>query len=256
MRKTAFIISALLLLCGSIAAQTKVIAHRGYWNSKNAAQNSIRAMKNAHDIGAWGTEFDVHITLDGVVVVNHDDDIHGVIIEEANYADIKDMKLGNGEKLPTLRQYLEAGKKLGDMMFILEVKEHATPDREDRCVAACLKEVEALGLKDRVDYISFSMHACEQIVKTDPTARVYYLNGDATPAECKGKGFAGIDYSGGTMNRHQQWIAESHQLGMKVNVWTIDDVKQIQRFKEAGADFITTNKPAEALRIVAGELRY
>jgi len=250
------ILCGMMLLASSAMAQVKVIAHRGYWNSLGAAQNSLASMRNAQKAGAWGSEFDVHITTDGVVVVNHDDDIHGVIIEEAKYADIKDMKLANGETLATLKSYLEAGKKLAPMKLILEVKAHQTPECEYRCVKACLDLVKAAGMEEQVDYISFSMHACEEIVKLNPKANVYYLGSDVAPDVIKQKGFAGIDYYGGAILKNLDWIKQSHDLGMKVNVWTIDEMKQIQQCVDAGADFITTDKPEEAKKIAEGKLKF
>ena len=102
----------------------QVIAHRGYWKTEGSAQNSISSLQNTHRIGVYGSEFDVHITRDGEVVVFHDDDVDGIKIENANYADIRDKRLKNGEKIPTLKEYLDAAKSLGDMKLILEVKEH------------------------------------------------------------------------------------------------------------------------------------
>ena len=250
------ILCGMLLLASSAMAQVKIIAHRGYWNSPGAAQNSLASMKNAQKAGAWGSEFDVHITIDGVVVVNHDDDIHGVIIEEAKYADIKDMKLANGETIATLKSYLEAGQKLAPMQLILEIKAHQTPEREDRCVKACLELVKQAELEEQVDYISFSMHACEDIVKHNPNTRVYYLGSDVAPDIIKKKGFAGIDYYGGAILKNPDWIKQTHNLGMKVNVWTIDEMKQIQQCVDAGVDFITTDKPEEAKKIAEGKLKF
>lgn len=108
----------------------------------------------------------------------------------------------------------------------------------------------------RVDYISFSMHACEQLVKLNPQARVYYLGSDVTPDVIKQKGFAGIDYYGGALQKNPEWVEQSHKLGMKVNVWTIDDMRELQRCVDAGVDYITTDKPVEALKIAAGKVRY
>ena len=250
------VICGMLMMAATSMAQVKVIAHRGYWNSLGAAQNSLASMRNAQKAGAWGSEFDVHITTDGEVVVNHDDDIHGVIIEKAKYTDIKDMKLANGEKLATLKAYLEEGKKLGKLQLILEIKSHKSQEREDKCVAACVNQVKETGMEDRVDYISFSMHACEEVLKLNPKARVYYLGSNVAPDAIKAKGFAGIDYSGGSLDRHPEWIKQSHDLGLKVNVWTIDDMKQIQHFVKSGVDFITTDKPEEAKRIAEGKVSY
>ena len=256
MKKTSMILCGMMLLASSALAQVKVIAHRGYWNSLGAAQNSIVAMQNAKKAEVWGSEFDVHITTDGIVVVNHDDDIHGIIIEEAKYADIKNLKLANGEPIATLKSYLEAGKKLAPMQLILEIKAHQTPEREDRCVKACLDLVKAAGMEKQVDYISFSMHACEELVKLNPQARVYYLGSDVAPEGIKQKGFAGIDYYGGALLKNPNWIKESHDLGMKVNVWTIDQMKEIQKCVDSGVDFITTNKPEEAKKIAEGKLSF
>jgi len=256
MKKISMIVCGLMLMASSAIAQVKVIAHRGYWNSPGAAQNTLASMRNAQEAGAWGSEFDVHITTDGEVVVNHDDDIHGIIIEDAKYADIKNMQLANGETLATLKSYLETGKKLSPMRLVLEVKAHQTPEREDRCVKACLDLVKAAGMEEQVDYISFSMHACEEIVKLNPQARVYYLGSDVAPDIIKAKGFAGIDYYGGAILKNPNWIKQSHDLGMKVNVWTIDEMKQIQQCVDAGVDFITTDKPVEAKKIAEGKLKF
>ena len=256
MKKTSMILCGMMLLASSALAQVKVIAHRGYWNSLGAAQNSIVAMQNAKKADVWGSEFDVHITTDGIVVVNHDDDIHGIIIEDAKYADIKNLKLANGEPIATLKSYLEAGKKLAPMQLILEIKAHQTPEREDRCVKACLDLVKAAGMEKQVDYISFSMHACEELVKLNPQARVYYLGSDVAPEVIKQKGFAGIDYYGGALLKNPNWIKESHDMGMKVNVWTIDQMKEIQKCVDSGVDFITTNKPEEAKKIAEGKLSF
>lgn len=254
MNKLGIVLCSLLMVSGQSWAQMKVVAHRGYWNSRNAAQNSVAALRNASKAGVWGSEFDVHITKDGVVVVNHDDDIHGVIIEDALYEDIRKMRLANGETLPTLSRYLEEGRRMEGMRLVLEIKEHATTEREDSCVAACLREVRLAKMADHVDYISFSLHACERILQAEPQARVYYLNGELPPDIVKRKGMAGIDYSGGVIAKHPQWVKECHDLGLKVNVWTIDEVKKIRYFRQLGVDYVTTNKPAEALEIASGKL--
>lgn len=43
-------------------AQTKVIAHRGYWDCEGSAQNSIASLKKAAEAGVYGSEFDVQMT--------------------------------------------------------------------------------------------------------------------------------------------------------------------------------------------------
>lgn len=242
----------MMLLLGAIlpsAAKDRagqVIAHRGYWKTEGSAQNSISSLQNTYKIGVYGSEFDVHITRDGEVVVFHDDDVDGIKIENANYADIKDKLLKNGEKIPTLQQYLVAAKPLGNMKLILEVKEHIQKSDEDRCIDATLRLVKEAGLEDRTEYISFSKHVCDYLVSHAPNAKVSYLNGDLTPLETKEAGYAGIDYEDKVLKDNPSWIKEARKLGLITNVWTVDDLGDIRYFLRQGIDFVTTNEPEKA----------
>ena len=242
----------IMLLMGVIlpsAAKNRakqVIAHRGYWKTEGSAQNSISSLQNTYKIGVYGSEFDVHITRDGEVVVFHDDDVEGIKIENANYADIKDKRLKNGERIPKLQEYLAAAKSLGNMKLILEVKEHILKSDEDRCIDATLKMVNEAGLADRTEYISFSKHACDYIVQHAPKSKVSYLNGDLSPREAKEAGYAGIDYEDSVCMDHPSWIKEARQLGLVTNVWTVNDLKEIKYFFRQGIDFVTTNEPEKA----------
>ncbi len=224
----------------------QVIAHRGYWKTEGSAQNSISSLKNSYHIGVYGSEFDVHITRDGEVVVFHDDDIDGIKIENAQFAELKDKRLKNGEHIPTLKEYLDAAKSLGQMKLILEVKEHILKSDEDRCVDTVLRLVEESGLKDRVEYISFSKHVCDYLVAKAPDSKVSYLNGDLTPEEAKKAGYAGIDYEDKVFNENPDWIAKAKELGLVTNVWTVNNLHEIKRFFRLGTDFVTTNKPEKA----------
>ena len=240
-----------LVFAIGVSAKTKVIAHRGYWTAPGAAQNSLASLKGAHHIGAYGSEFDVHITKDGIVVVNHDRiRPDGINIELANYKDLENEKLSNGEPLPTLRSYLREGKKLHGIQMILEVKAHITPDAEDRCVDSIVNMIRQYGMKKQVEYISFSKNVCEQLSRKAPKhSGISYLGGDMTPEEAKAIGCTGIDYEQNCFIKHPEWITDAHRLGMTVNVWTVDDLDKIKQFIQEGVDFITTNHPVEALQL-------
>ena len=111
-------------------AQTKVIAHRGYWKCEGSAQNSIASLTKAAEAKVYGSEFDVQLTKDKEIVVNHDDSIQGICIFDTPFAELKDLNLSNGEKLSTLDDYLVAGKKLTGTQLILEIKPHRTEEAE------------------------------------------------------------------------------------------------------------------------------
>ena len=67
--------ACLCLAALSIQAQTQVIAHRGYWKAEGSAQNSLASLRKAAEAKVYGSEFDVQMTADGIVVVNHDNTI-------------------------------------------------------------------------------------------------------------------------------------------------------------------------------------
>lgn len=251
--KKRLILSMLLtaFLCGSSAfSQTKVIAHRGYWDCEGSAQNSITALNKAHEVGAYGSEFDVSITADGIPVVNHDDSIQGFCIETSLYEDIKDLKLKNGETLPTLEDYLIQGKQNKGTQLILEIKPHKRVVNEDRAVTAILALVQKYQLEDQVEYISFSMNICKELIRRAPAAQVAYLRGEVSPADLKVLGFTGLDYHYKVFEKNPAWIQEAKNAGLTVNVWTVDDPAVMQSMIEQNVDFITTDKPEQLKEIV------
>ena len=194
-KRSMFAMLLVLFLCASsVYSQTKVIAHRGYWDCEGSAQNSVTALNKAHEVGAYGSEFDVSITADGIPVVNHDDSIQGFCIETSLYEQLKDLKLKNGETLPTLEEYLIQGKKNQGTQLILEIKPHKRVVNEDKAVATILYLVQKYQMEDQVEYISFSMNICKELIRRAPSAQVSYLRGEVSPADLKVLGFSGLDY--------------------------------------------------------------
>ena len=63
---------AMVISSSALFAQTKAIAHRGVWKNSHLPQNSIASLTAAHDLKLFGSEFDVHLTKDNILVVNHD----------------------------------------------------------------------------------------------------------------------------------------------------------------------------------------
>lgn len=236
----AFILSGMV---SGVIAQTQVIAHRGYWKAKNASQNSIAALIQADSIGCYGSELDVWLTKDNGLIVNHDPHYRGYGMETSTLATLKGFKLSNGESMPSLEEYLEAAKPL-KIRLIIELKKHKKPKRETKAVEDIIKAVNIAGLNERVEYITFSLHALKEFIKMAPAGTpVYYLNGDLTPPELKATGCSGPDYNQSAFRNNPEWIKEAQELGMKVNVWTVNREEDMQWFLEQKVDFITTDMP-------------
>lgn len=250
-KKVYFLFIAFILMANVISAQTRVIAHRGFWDTKGSAQNSIAALKKAQELNLYGSEFDVQITADGVLVVNHDDTIGGMTIEHTNYDKLKNIKLSNGEKLPTLDEYLAAGKEAKGIMLILEIKPHKSIENENKAVSASIELVKKYGLEDRVEYISFSLNICKELIRLAPKAQVSYLRGEISPDELKELGFTGLDYHYRILlNKEPEWIKEAKALGLSTNAWTVNDLEAMKKLIDKGVDFITTDKPVELKKLL------
>lgn len=244
MRRLFSALFAILALgCAVGVAQPKVIAHRGYWDTEGAAQNSIRALVKADSIGCYASEFDVWLTADSVLVVNHDATVNGVMIETSPSEAVLAQKLRNGENVPTLDAYLATASSL-PIRLVCELKTHNSRSSEAAALKKILNMVHQYGLNDRVDYITFSKDAFEDFIKLAPVGTpVYYLDGDYVPAQIKHAGGAGIDYSLRAIKKHPEWIQQSHDLGLLVNIWTVDKPEDMQWCIDHNVDFITTNKP-------------
>ena len=105
--------------------------------------------------------------------------------------------------------------------------------------------VNMLGLANRTDYISFSKNICKRIHELAPEAKVAYLNGDLSPKEVKEQGWTGIDYNMKVFDKQPTWAKEAKELGLEVNVWTVDGKEELNRFAMMpNIDIITTNNPA------------
>lgn len=232
-------------------SQTKVIAHRGFWATSNSDHNSITSLYKAHEIGCYGAEFDVWATADNMLVVHHDNKIGGLSIYNTAYEKLRDLKLANGEVLPTLDQYLVHAKNCGDMKLILEIKcDVKGVEYAKNIVDRIVSMVESHGLEERTEYIAFSLDICKELVLKRPTRMVSYLSGNLKPHELKALGINGLDYYFSGFMDNPNLVKEAHDLGMAVNVWTVDDSVMMKKLLAMGVDYITTDNPLVLQQVI------
>lgn len=226
-------------------ADNVVIAHRGAWKTKNLPENSIAALKHAIELGCTGSEFDVRMTSDNILIVTHDADYNDLLVEESTYAELSKLKLSNGESLPTLRDYLLAGITDNPSTgLVLEIKPSKKAGRNKLItekVIALVKEVKAEPYI--LCYISFSYDVLKQIEASDASAKTLYLDGSKAPKKLKEDSIDGLDYLDYKIKKNPQWIEDSKKLGLILNTWTVDKSSDIDWFLAKGFDYITTNEP-------------
>lgn len=95
-----------------------LLAHRGLSQHRSDVdENSISAFEHAIAHGATHIESDVHATKDGVAVLFHDDDLQRVAglplkISDLSFAELSQLSLANGSRVPSLIEVLERFPKL------------------------------------------------------------------------------------------------------------------------------------------------
>ena len=229
----------------------KAIAHRGAWKVDGLPQNSIASLHRAIELGCAGTEFDVHLTKDDVLVVNHDNDFYGIDIATATYAELLTKKHPNGEAIPTAEAYLREGMKQKKTKLIFELKTSKLgKERTLHSADLSVELVKRLGAEKMVEYIAFDYDACKRIVELDSNAKVYYLNGDVTPTQAKQDNFAGLDYHFEVFKKNPTWIKEAHDLGLAINAWTVNTEEEMNNLLNQHVEFITTDQPALLFEVI------
>ena len=232
-----------------------IVAHRGAFKKNGFPENSIASLKEAIRLGCAGSEFDVRMSADDSLVINHDPHHNKLEIEKTNYAELIQHPLSNGEKLPTLREYLLAGVENNTHTdLVLEIKPSGLgAERAQKIVDRVVDLVKELKPPFRIVYISFDYNMCLHLLKRIPKAHVQYLNGDKTPDQLKEAGIRGMDYNFSVFKKHPEWITRAKELGIVLNVWTVNDLTMMQSFLDQGFELITTNEPENGLKMEVRE---
>ncbi len=182
-----------------------ITAHRGY--AEIAPENTMSAFESALNAGADASEFDVHMTLDGVLIVIHDESVDRTtngtgLISELTYEYLSTLDAGSwkdpkftGEKIPTLHQTLTYFKA-NNMVAVLEIKVANIVDQ-------VLEKLFETGMDKRTVIISFEESAIRKIIKEQPEIpALLLLFGDAY-------------MTGSTQNKVNNISLKADQIGTK-----------------------------------------
>lgn len=256
-------------------------AHQG--GAREGPSSTLAGMRTALAAGADALELDVHCTVDGELVVCHDETVDRTTegsgrISEMTLADVQ--RLDNaywwrpGElvdhevgpwplrgraaadadyRIPTLRAVLEA---FPGVFLNLDIKE-ATG--YEGLLAEVLREH---GRTDDVIVASFHDIATERFAAVAPeigtsagtnaTAEFFFAVRDGKPPPTRGHVALQVPPTyGDTVIVEERFVAAAHEAGVAVHVWTIDEPDEMRRLIGLGVDAIITDRPsvlAEVLR--------
>jgi glycerophosphoryl diester phosphodiesterase len=190
-----------------------VLAHRGA--NRLAPENTVPAMALAVERGADGVELDVHRAADGSLVVRHDADAVGG---------------------PSLAEVLDVCR---GRLVNVEIKDpHATD-----VVVALLAE----RGDDQVLVSAFDWAVMDRVRELAPHLATGLLSFGLPPDEV---------LVTAVMRKHTAvhpdvwtlttidvaaFVTRAHEQRVQVNVWTVNDVEQVERLRDAGVDAVITD---------------
>ena len=208
---------------------TQIMAHRGA--SHAAPENTVAAFRLAGTLGADAVELDVRRSADGRLLISHD-----VLAAEIAH------------DVPTLADALDACSGMWVNVEIKNDPEESDFDASDSIADQTVAALLGRGEDDRWLISSFRMETIDRCRALAPEISTAFLTSDVPEGIIdrlvrKGHralhpwyGFATVDV-----------IAEAHDKGVQVNVWTCDDPAAMTRLAGWGVDGICTNVPDLAL---------
>jgi glycerophosphoryl diester phosphodiesterase len=228
-----------------------VIAHRGA--SAYRPENTFPAYALALEQGADMIEIDLHLSRDGTVVVAHDELLAPLggrgEIADASLAELQTLDAGGGERIPTLDEVLD---RFGSQIpFNLELKRAAHADYSG-LEAKTLDAVVQRGLLGRTLFSSFFDPVLERLRALSPEARIALLVSRRRP---KGALVRAARLRAEAVNPERplasrELIAQAHEAGLDVHVFTVDKEAELERLLELGVDGIFTNTPDRLRRLL------
>ena len=209
-------------------------------------ENSLGGIEYSIRVGADIVEFDVRMTRDGLLVLHHDEDfkrLYGIDmkVRDVTYEwIIKNITLGNDEKIPLLEDALE--KTRGKIGVFVEIKESDTTSQ-------VVKTIEKYGDVGDTAIISFYDEAITTVkrIRSDVITGLIYFKPPGRIFDAK-KLKADLvlpHYRIATRKANQL----AHRLKLKVVVWTINDEDKVIEAYQRGADGIASDYPEKLVEM-------
>ena len=231
-----------------------VIAHRG--DSGSYPENTISAFKAAAGAGADMIEFDIQPSLDGQLVVFHDEELSRTTngagkLSRKTLSDLKRLDAGGwfsgrfaGERIPTLKEALESIP--GTVALNIELKSfRETPPYEEKFVEV----FEKYRLHHRAYAASSDLNRLRRIAELDAGIRTILLQDALEEDVCLSHALR-LGASAVQIQRRslrEDFIRRLHREGLLVFLFYADTRQEFERAVRCGLDGVLTNFPRRFL---------
>jgi glycerophosphoryl diester phosphodiesterase len=237
-----------------------VIAHRGA--SAYAPENTIAAFDLALRMGARHIEFDVASTLDGHLVVIHDDTVDRTTdgagpVAGYTLAALRKLDAGAwfgtafaGERIPLFDEALERYK--GRAHLHVEIKGRAA-----NLVQRCADSIRRYYMADQITVTSFQKPRLEEIRAYAPEMAAGWLVAEADDmaiAEARAMGLTQICPRADSVTPES--VHRLHAEGFIVRAWGVTTEALMRQVVQAGADGMTVNFPDKLMAYLQSRARW
>ncbi len=224
-----------------------IFAHRGA--SAIEPENTLLAFKSACTANSDGVEFDIH-QVDGELMVIHDRYLERTtsgsgLLSEHSFVQLRQLDAGKGAVIPTLNEVLAVVVNQNTINIELKGIEIGHISILFECLDKAKDELKLDSKK--VLLSSFNHHLLQAIYQQRPELTLGALTASLPLSYAE---FAQqlnaysvhivVDYVS------EAFVIDAHQRGLKVYVYTVDKLIDIQRVKALGVDGIFANNPAIA----------
>lgn len=238
-------------IASAIYATTHVVAHRGAWKNTGAPQNSLASLKAAIAMGCAASEFDIHMTADSLLVINHDADYGGIKVQENTYQKLASHRLTNGEVLPLLKDFIATGMLQNTTKLVLEIKPSTRGEQWAMATTEkVVQMVHTMQAQQWCMYISFDYEICRKIKALDPDAHVQYLGGNKELPTLLTDGISGFDYHYSVLEKQPDLVQNAKAMGLSTNAWTVNNEKTMEWLIKKGIEYITTDEPERLMELI------
>ncbi len=236
-----------------------VIAHRGA--NQFAPQNTIHAFNKAVELRSDGVETDIQITKDGQLVLCHDKKVNRTSngkgkISALLLSDIRELDFGSwfgkkysDTKIPTIDEFLDCAS--GSPLKLLDIELKPQKKNEADAVTPLLEKINEYGIADKTLISSFDYKLLERVKEINPDITTGYLF--PSMSQIVRRKFIkpyklAIKHHIDCLLPHygyvtKKMIDKSHELGLKVGVWTVNKLETAADLIEWGADGLITDVP-------------
>ena len=274
---------------GQPPEKPKIIAHRGA--SMLAPENTLAAMNLAVELGAYGVESDLHLSLDGVPFLMHDDslarttDVAAVFpgrekerAESFTLAEVEALNAGkwfgesdpfgviandlaspaqietyNTQQVPTLADLLDVVRQ-GKVVLIFDMKQ--PPEKHpfrDLFFPVIFEQIRAAQIDAQIWFLTSPEQA--QVVRTQAPAMTLVYGADYdNPPPPESLVSSGYKIVNAEFGLSPAWIQRYQAAGLRVNLYTVDEAWQFKYLWLLGVNSITSSNAGQMLTLQRPDL--